>query len=177
MMSLPWPRVWAGVAVHIVFTTYEGHKSSVRSLHLNYNLRQWLPTLPRCRERSWRFQRNLLRTEQCQMWSFAWMKKWCMVLLAHFWSPYFIPTFISGTSELNWPSETESLIRKAILSGKKSAKMILSSAACDLLFWFEQPLTLTNLKVLHEGWKNLNKTARNHSLSSPGSRYWLWIMG
>ena len=135
MMSLPWPRVWAGVAVHIVFTTYEGHKSSVRSLHLNYNLRQWLPTLPRCRERSWRFQRNLLRTEQCQMWSFAWMKKWCMVLLAHFWSPYFIPTFISGTSELNWPSETESLIRKAILSGKKSAKMILSCLWSAVLVW------------------------------------------
>ena len=45
--------VWAaaGVAVHIVFTTYEVHKSCVRSLHLNYNLRQWLPTLPRWGEK------------------------------------------------------------------------------------------------------------------------------
>ena len=88
------------------------------------------------------------------------MKKWCVVLLAHFWSPYFIPTFISGTSELNWPSETESLIREAILSGKKSAKMILSSAACDLLFWFEQPLTLTNLKV----WR-MKESQQNHQKS------------
>ena len=173
MMSLPWPRVWAGVAVHNVFTTYEGHKSSVRSLHLNYNLRQWLPTLPRCRERSCRFQRNPLWTKQCQMWSFAWRNGvWCCW---HISGLYFIPTFISGTSELNWPSGTESLIREAILSGKNQPRWY--SAACDLQFWFEQPLTLTNLKVLHEGWKNLNKTARNHSLNSPGSRYWLWIMG
>ena len=65
------------------------------------------------------------------------MKKWCVVLLAHFWSPYFIPTFISGTSELNWPSETESLIRKAIQSREKLAKMILSWAAlCSaVLVW------------------------------------------
>ena len=63
------------------------------------------------------------------------MKKWCVVLLAHFWSPYFIPTFISGTSELNWPSETESLIREAILSGKKSAKMILSCLWSAVLVW------------------------------------------
>ena len=93
---------------------------------------------------------------------------------------HFIHTFIkskSSTSELNWPSETESLIRKAIQSREKLAKMILSWAAlCSaVLVW--AALTLTNLKVAHEGWKNLNKTARNHSISSPGSRYWLWIMG
>ena len=127
--------VWAGVAVHIVFTTYEGHKSSVRSLHLNYNLRQWLPTLPRWGERSWRFQRNLLWTEQCSVKCEALHEEmvcgavgiFLVSLLLHF-----IPTFIkstSSTSELNWPSETESLIRKAIQSREKLAKMILSWAA------------------------------------------------